>query len=107
MMTDQCGKIPARVIMTNKSISVYRDESLDSIIFTSDLNLVYLLRIQKSETCFILKGKNLNQQIIQCSMEYKVSFVEERDFDFSLFKNQYKEKRPVISLANYDEAKKN
>jgi hypothetical protein len=106
MMTDQCGKIPARVIMTNKSISVYRDESLDSIIFTSDLNLVYLLRIQKSENCFILQGKNLNQQIILCSMEHKDSFVEEWDFDFSLFKNQCQEKRLVVSLANDDEAKK-
>jgi hypothetical protein len=39
-------------------------------------------------------------------MEHKDSFVEEWDFDFSLFKNQCQEKRPVISLANDDIAKK-
>jgi hypothetical protein len=106
MMSDQCGKIPARVVMTNKSISVYKDESLDSITFTGDLNSISLMRIKNSETCFILQGKNQNHQIIICSMENKSSFVEEWDYDFALFKHQCQEKRPVVKLANDNEAKK-
>jgi hypothetical protein len=106
MMSDQASKIPARIIMTNKSIAVYRDENLDSITFTNDLKSVSLNRIGKSDTCFILQGKNQNQQIIICSMESKSSFVEEWDYDFSLFKNQCQEKRPIVKLANDNEAKK-
>ena len=106
LMSDQCGKIPARVVMTNKSIAVYKDQSLDSITFTGDLNSVSLVRINKSETCFLLQGKNTNQQIIICSMESKSSFVEEWDYDFSLFKHQCQEKRPIVKLANDSEAKR-
>jgi hypothetical protein len=106
LMSDQCGKIPARVVMTNKSIAVYKDQSLDSITFTGDLNSVSLIRINKSETCFLLQGKNTNQQIIICSMESKSSFVEEWDYDFSLFKHQCQEKRPIVKLANDNEAKR-
>jgi hypothetical protein len=39
-------------------------------------------------------------------MESKNSFVEEWDYDFSLFKNQCQEKRPVVKLAEDSEAKK-
>ncbi len=105
IMSDQCEKIPSRVVMTNKSISVYKNENLDSIVFISDLNSVSFTRINKNETCFILQGKNQNQQIIICSMENKSSFIEEWDYDFSLFKHQCQEKRPVVKLAEDSEAK--
>merc|ERR1740139_59688 len=106
LMSDQCGKIPARIVLTQKSIAVYKDQNLDSIEFTGDLNSVSLVRINKNETCFLLQGKNQNQQIIICSMESKNSFVEEWDYDFSLFKHQCQEKRPIIKLANDSEAKR-
>merc|ERR1712222_94242 len=73
---------------------------------TGDLNSVSFMRINKSETCAILQGKNTNQQIIICSMESKSSFVEEWDYDFSLFKHQCQEKRPVVKLANDNDAKR-
>jgi hypothetical protein len=105
LMSNQCEKIPARVVMTNKSISVFKNENLDSIIFISDLNSVSLMRIKNSEYCFILQGKSENQQIIVCAMESKPAFIEEWDYDFSLFKHQCQEKRPVIKLAEDNEAK--
>merc|ERR1712032_801979 len=51
-------------------------------------------------------GKHADQQIIICSMESKTSFVEEWDYDFSLFKHQCQEKRPVVKLANDNDAKR-
>merc|ERR1712166_815080 len=69
----------------------------ESVVFT---------RINKSETCFLLQGKNQNQQIVICSMENRGSFVEEWDYDFSLFKHQCQEKRPIVKLANDNETKR-
>lgn len=105
MMTDAAQKIPARVVMTNKSISVFKDQNLDSIVFTGDLLNVSLMRINNSKTCILFQGKSVSQQIIVCSMESKDSFVEEWDYDFSLFKHQCQEKRPLVKLAD-DEAKR-
>jgi hypothetical protein len=106
LMSNLCAKIPARIILTQKSVSVYKNENLDSIIFTGKIQSVAFNRINKNENCFLLQGKNQNQQIIICSMESKNSFVEEWDYDFSLFKNQCQEKRPVVQLTNDNEAKK-
>jgi len=106
LMSDKCSKIPARIVLTQKSIAVYKDQNLDSIEFTGDIESVVFTRINKSETCFLLQGKNQNQQIVICSMENRGSFVEEWDYDFSLFKHQCQEKRPIVKLANDSEAKR-
>jgi len=105
MMTDAAQKIPARVVMTQKSISVFRNENLDSIVFAGDLMNVSFMKIDKSKTCVILQGKNVSQQIIICSMESKDSFVDEWDYDFSLFKHQCQEKRPVVKNEEDDKRK--
>jgi len=106
LMSDNALKIPARVIMTQKSISVYKNENLDSAVFTNEILNVEFVRIPKTKTCFILQEKNANQQIILCSMENKSSFVEEWDYDFSLFKHQCQEKRPIVKFANDNEVKR-
>jgi hypothetical protein len=106
LMSNSCTKIPARIVLTQKSVSIYKNENLDSIIFTCEIQNVTFTRIDKNDNCFLLQGKNQNQQIIACSMESKNSFVEEWDYDFSLFKHQCQEKRPVVKLANDNEAKR-
>ena len=84
-------KIPVRVIMNNKSVSIYQDESLHSNFMTlllKDTNLF------KSEIgCFILKGSNQKVQI--CGLG-DTKFVEEWTYDFNLFKYQCREKRDII-----------
>jgi len=103
--SEQAQKIPARIIMNNKSVSFYRDDSLQSILLTLSLDSTLFFRIPNNETCFFLQGKSGPQQIIVCSMEQKSSFVEEWHYDYSLFKNQCREKRPIIKLKNDQEIK--
>merc|ERR1712151_984542 len=98
-------KIPARVVMTQKSIAVYKNENLDSMVFTNEILTENLIKIN-SQTFFLLQGKNQRQEIVLCSMESKNSFVDEWDYDFSLFKHQCQEKRPIVKLADDEEAKK-
>merc|ERR1712084_111572 len=68
LMSDEATKIPARVVMTQKSIAVYKNENLDSMVFTNEILTVNLIKIN-SQTCFLLQGKNQRQEIVLCSME--------------------------------------
>lgn len=106
LMSDNASKIPARIVMTQKSIAIYKNEKLDSAIFTEEISTVNLVRIPKTKTCFLLQGKNTNQQAVICSMENRESFVEEWDYDYSLFKHQCQEKRPIVKLSSDNEAKR-
>lgn len=105
LMSDECTKIPARIVMTQKSVSIYKNENLDSMVFTNEIQSINVVRISNNQTCFLLQGKNKRQEIVVCSMENKDSFVEEWDYDFSLFKHQCQEKRPVVKLSEDSEAK--
>lgn len=96
--SEHAVKVPARIIMNNKSISVYKDETLQSTISSIALESCNLSRISNSNSCFFLQGKSINQQIIICSMEAKLSFVEEWDYDFHLFKHQCHEQRPIVKV---------
>ncbi len=104
--SDNSTKIPVRIIMNNKSISLYRDENLSSIMFTLSLESASFIRIPHNNTCFMLQGKILTQQAIVCSIQQRNEFVEEWDYDFNLFKYQCKETRSSIKLSNDSEMKK-
>jgi len=106
MKCDTNGKIPARIIMNSKTISIYKDENLTSILITFDLENTSLRRIAFDKSCFILQGKIKSQQAIVCGMTNDPGFTEEWDYDFSLFQNQCKEKRPTFTLKQDPAIKK-
>jgi len=96
--TEDAGKILARIIMNNKSISLYKDENLNSNLLTLNLETTKFVRLNENKNCFFLLGKITTEQVVICNMEFNTNFVEEWDYDFNLFKNQCDEVRPVVKL---------
>jgi hypothetical protein len=97
-------KIPIRIVMNNKSISVFQDESLQSSLVTFVISTTVFTRVKGDNRCFILTGNNAKAQFCQLDASTG-NFVDEWDYDFSLFKYQCKEKRETISLAQTEEKK--
>jgi len=97
-LNTEAVKIPVRIIMNNKSISFFKDESLSSNLLSMALESTSYRRVSGNKSCFFLQGQALSQQAIVCAMSPKVGFAEEWDYDFSLFKHQCNEKRPIVSL---------
>lgn len=103
--SEAAAKLPARIIMNNKSISFYKDENLSSILLALDLQSTDFTRIADNNNCFLLHGKLSTQQAIACNMGLKPGFTEEWDYDFHLFKTQCSEKRPVAKLNDDSDIK--
>lgn len=95
-------KIPIRLVMNNKSISVYGDEELSTNLMTFMLDQTVFARVKDEPRCFILNGLNLRAQFCQLDSATTL-FVEEWDYDFNLFKNQCREKRGRIQLKISEE----
>ncbi len=103
--SEAAAKLPARIIMNNKSISFYKDENLNSNLLLLDLQSTNFLQIANNDNCFLLYGKLITQQAIVCNMGFKAGFAGEWDYDFHLFKTQCSEKRPVQTLKNDSDIK--
>jgi hypothetical protein len=97
---EQIPRIPIRLVMNNKSITVFQDETLHSNYYTFILKDTIFARDVGDKNCFILAGKN--QKVKFCSLG-DPSFVEQWDYDVNLFKNQCKEKRETVELDESEE----
>ncbi len=101
---DVLPKIPIRLVMNNKSISVYQDETLQTNLMTFMLSKTVFTRVKGDNRCFILNGLNAKAQFCQLDSQ-SGNFIEEWDYDFNLFKFQCKQKREVIELGESEEKK--
>lgn len=97
-------KTPIRLVMNNKSISVYQDETLSTQMMTFILKNTVFSRVKGDNRCFILNGINTRAQFCQLDSQ-SGHFVEEWDYDFHLFKNQCHMKREIIDLEENEEKK--
>jgi hypothetical protein len=95
-------RIPVRIVMNNKTINVYQDDTLQNIYVTFVLRDTTFKLTKDDPMCFILQGNNNKIQF--CSLGDK-SFVEEWNYDFNLFKHQCLQKREVIELEKNEENK--
>lgn len=97
-MLQNIPRIPVRIVMNNKTVSVYTDDSLTSLLSTFILPNTQLSRVSSDSSCFILTGGNLKNQFCQLTTERRErgNFVDEWDYDFNLFKNQCKEPRELM-----------
>jgi hypothetical protein len=93
--------LPVRLVMNNKSISVYTDDSLQSNIKSFLLENTIFTRVKKNKHCFFLKGTNNEDKFCQLDINSE-AFVDEWGYDFNLFKNQCKQERRT---ATYEEEK--
>ena len=97
------AQILVRVVMNNKSISLFKTDNASSNIFTLPLEGTSFKRIKNSERCFSLEGKNESKSIIMCSITSdEKEFTESWDYDFNQFKNECKEVRPIIAALDDD-----
>ena len=90
-------KIPVRIVMNNKSFAVYTDDSLQSNVKSFLLENSYFSRVEKDESCFMVKG--INHQGVFCQLDVNSkAFVDEWGYDFNLFKYQCKQERKTFSF---------
>jgi len=96
-------RFPARLVMNNKTLTVFKDDHYSDILITFILSDTKFVRIDTRKDCFRLQGNN--KAIEVCEFPGSKSFVEEWDYDFNLFKYQCKTDRPEIILNPSEEKK--
>lgn len=97
-------KIPIRLVMNNKSVAVYQDETLHTNLMTFLLKNTVFTKSMGDDKCFILNGLNTKAQFCQLDAQGG-NFVQEWDYDFNLFKTKCKQKREKIELDEEEEEK--
>jgi len=95
---ENAPRIPIRLVMNNKSISVYQDETLTTNLYTFMLNQTTFGRVKDDSKCFILIGSKEKVQFCQLDSANGQNFVEEWDYDFNLFKYQCKQPREKVEF---------
>ena len=85
-------KIPIRLVMNDKTISAYIDDTLQNRVVTFLLKDTVLIRITNERRCFFLQSGAIKHMF--CQLDSGTGdFVEEWDYDINLFKNQCFRKR--------------
>ena len=95
--------IPIRLVMTEKTIAAYQDDTIKSKYV--DYNLSQSVMIKKSEgNCFVIQNNMKSDKF--CMLDSgKGDFLEEWYYDFNLFKNQCQTKRAKSSVIFSEEKK--
>ncbi len=97
-------KIPIRLVMNNKSVSVYQDETLKTNLRTFLLENTKFMTVKENPRCFILESPSGKAQF--CELDAgNGDFVEEWNYDFHLFKKQCKEERATIEIKQSEKKK--
>ncbi len=86
------SSLPVRLVMNNKTLTAYRDDTLTNRISTYLLEESTFIRIKDKTTCFIIRN-NVNEDQFCMLDTTNTKFVQEWDFEFNLFKNQCKKNR--------------
>lgn len=81
-------KIPVRLVMNNRTVTIFAGEDYDSHIETFILKKAKLYRDAKSEECFIIKEETGERQAHLCAFGDGKRIIEEWNYDFNLFKYQ-------------------
>lgn len=85
-------KLPGRVLMNNRTISVFKDSSYDHAVFNFNLDKTKLVPHKDEFCCFFLQSHNKRFKICglasECGSLSKPEFVNSWKQSFSLFKNK-------------------
>lgn len=87
-------KIPVRIVMNNRTITLFAGEDYDTHVETFILKKSKFLRDANNADCFLLQEEIGNKQAQLCAFTEGKKAVEEWDYDFNLFKLQCSSKRP-------------
>ena len=101
--SDIVEQYPVRMVMNEKTLLIYTDDSYSAIVNSFLLSDTKFIRLLSKKNCFKLVSNNRAVEI--CEIEGQKSFVDEWDYDFNLFKIQCKKERPEIQLEKSEEKK--
>lgn len=102
------SKIPVRIVLNDRTITIFQDESLENQISSFTIKDTLFLHVTNDSNCFKLKKIiGHSAQLCQLDSQKPGSWVEEWDYDYNLFKNQCYKKRSKssVSLKIEDEKK--
>jgi len=99
-------RLPARLVMNDRSISLYQDDTMTNKIVTFLLNEAVFARVKDLPNCFKIKSTLREELICQIEAPKHGDFVEEWDYDFNLFKNQcFKKRQRSSNILKAEEEK--
>ena len=94
-------KIPVRLIMNNRTLSVFEGEDYNSISNTFLLKSSSFIIDKENKGCFFIKENSRNGNLIKfCSITDNQIDIEKWDYDFNLFKYQCNYNKPEYSYVN-------
>jgi hypothetical protein len=103
----QESNIPVKIIMNDKTFSIFQDDQMKNLIKTIRLKESAFFRVLTNPRCFILKTKSGEKtQLCQLSAKSPNDWVEEWDYDFNLFKYQCYKPRSLSETAMHVEEEK-
>lgn len=101
-IADSNKRIPARIVMNEKTVSVYTDETLLTELGTFVIEKT-IFKLSEKKHCFILDSETIKAEFCNLDNNSKGNYVEEWNYDFNLFKNQCFTPRKVAALNDKDE----
>lgn len=102
-INDNPMKVPSRVVMNDKTVSIYTDETLATELGTFVIEKTTFKLAENKTNCFILDSQAIKGEFCNLDANSKVNFVEEWNYDFNLFKIQCHTERKVIELNDKEE----
>lgn len=97
-------KIPVRLLMNERTVTAYMDDTLTNKVQTYLLDQSKIYRIKDDENCFGIENNIRNDKF--CMLDSaKGNFVEEWLYDFNLFKNQCKTERAKSTVVLTEQKK--
>ena len=92
-------QIPVRVVMNNKTFTIFGGESYDSQVKSFNLKDTDFKRSIKNRSCFILRESKKTAELCPFGFNPKGGkMIEEWDYDFNLFKYQCATPREKIEI---------
>ena len=91
--------IPARVVMNNKTISIFGGESYDSLKDSYDIQKTVFVPSASHENCFLLRDDTKKAQFCFFGSENTKDSYSQWDYDFNLFKYQCKTPKEKYDLT--------
>jgi hypothetical protein len=96
----QSLQIPTRVVMNNRTITIFGGEDYNTLVMVFNLADTYFKRSQKRPECFFISENNAVKQAELCPFGCNNinQAIEEWDYDFNLFKYQCNTPRDIIDV---------
>lgn len=94
--------IPARVVMNNKTISIYAGEDYETLKDSYDIQVTVFVPSARNRYCFILRDNSKKGEFCLIGGERNKDHFDQWDYDFNLFKYQCRTHRPTVNLTAED-----